>query len=599
MKHETFPVIYHREATGSLEMRSLDIRANTLNRESRTVEAIISTGADVARSGYVERLDTAGANLSRLTGAPVLDSHRQGSTGDVLGVVEAVRQDGGNLIATIKFSRRPEAEAVIGDIEDGVLRGVSIGYSVERWGETRGTNGERVRVAEAWTPVEVSLVAVPADPGAMIRTQPGNHDRNAHATEIRSIASVSGLGEAWATQQIGQGATPEQARAAAFTAMTSRSNHQINPTRASVGFDNTDPQVIATRAGEALFARIDPTHQLSEPARQYAGMSMVDLGRDILRRAYVQTTGLSPAAIITRALHTTSDFSLILGDTVGRTMRQAYQAAPAGVRMLGRQTTARDFRAKHRLQLGEFPTLELVGEHGEFTSGSMAEAQETYKLDTFGRMFGISRQAMINDDLGAFSDLSRPFGVAAAEFEAKFLVDLLVSNSRGGPTMSDGTALFHDDHGNVTVSANSGNEKQLTDTRLAMRKQTGLSGDLISVTPRYVLVPSTMETDAQRLLSAVQAQRTEDVNPFSNLVLVVDPRLPDTGWYMAADTAQIDGLEYCYLEGSPGPQIESRNGFEIDGVQTKVRLDFGAGFVDHRGWHFVQDATTIIEVSQP
>lgn len=58
---------------------------------------------------------------------------------------------------------------------------------------------------------------------------------------------------------------------------------------------------------------------------------------------------LSPASLVTLALHTTSDFPIILGETVGRVLRDAYQAAPSGIRRLGRQTTARDFRAVNKI----------------------------------------------------------------------------------------------------------------------------------------------------------------------------------------------------------------------------------------------------------
>jgi hypothetical protein len=87
-------------------------------------------------------------------------------------------------------------------------------------------------------------------------------------------------------------------------------------------------------------------------------------------------------------------------------------------------------------------------------------------------------------------------------------------------------------------------------------------------------------------LTAIQATIVDDVNPFSRLSLIVEPRLTDPArWYVAADPAEIDGLEYAYLAGSPGPQTETRAGFEVDGVEVKVRLDFGGGFVDHRGWY--------------
>ena len=90
----------------------------------------------------------------------------------------------------------------------------------------------------------------------------------------------------------------------------------------------------------------------------------------------------------------------------------------------------------------------------------------------------------------------------------------------------------------------------------------------------------------QKALAEIQATATEDHNPFSNLELAVEPRLTSaTKFYMVADPQIVDGLEFAYLEGAPGPQIETRAGFEVDGTQTKVRLDCGCGWVDYRGWH--------------
>ena len=106
------------------------------------------------------------------------------------------------------------------------------------------------------------------------------------------------------------------------------------------------------------------------------------------------------------------------------------------------------------------------------------------------------------------------------------------------------------------------------------------------MTPASLVVPPELETTAEKLLSAVQAAKTGDVNPFSTLGLIVEPRLTSaTAWYVVADTTTIDGLEYAYLEGAPGPQTETRQGFDVDGLEIKLRLDFGAGFVDWRGWY--------------
>ncbi len=255
--------------------------------------------------------------------------------------------------------------------------------------------------------------------------------------QICSIAKLSGLDQAWIDRQVDTGATIEQARAAAFEAIAQRSEGaQVRTTRFDVTSNSDDPEVRVRTIAEALYSRWTPSHKLSEPARQYAGLTILDLARDSLRQRSIATTGLAPASVIERALHTTSDFPLILGDSIGRTLREAYRAAPSGLKLVGRQTTARDFRDKHRLQLSEAPRLEKVNEAGEFKSGTLAEAKESYRLATFGRIISISRQALVNDDLGAFADLARRLGQAAAATEAQLFVDLLVSGAGNGPAMS-------------------------------------------------------------------------------------------------------------------------------------------------------------------
>jgi hypothetical protein len=56
-----------------------------------------------------------------------------------------------------------------------------------------------------------------------------------------------------------------------------------------------------------------------------------------------------------------------------------------------------------------------------------------------------------------------------------------------------------------------------------------------------------------------------------------------TAWYVAADNAQVDTVEYCWLEGAAGPVIESEVGFDVDGLKLKAREDFAAKAIDFRG----------------
>ncbi len=594
--------------TVELHTRRATLAPASADPEARTVEVVWSTGAPVRRRDmagqYIERLSLApeAVDLSRLEGASVLDAHRQTAVRDVLGSVRSAAVDGKRGTALIQFSARPEVEPVWQDVLAGILRHVSVGYSVEDWSETI-ENGARVLTAVRWTPHEISLVPTPADPGAHIRMEtemtdttttaappeaPKTETRAEANAEIRSIARIAGLDQSWIDGQIDGGADPDTARRAAFEALASRSAPTIRTeqVRVEMGESQDDPSLRARQMGEALYARINPRHDLSEPARRYAYSTPVDMAKELLALRGESTMALSPASLVTRALHTTSDFPIILGDTVGRVLRDAYQAAPSGIRRLGRQTTARDFRAVNKIMLGEAPLLEKLNEHGEIKAGTMAEAREAYKVETWARKIGVTRQVLVNDDLGAFADLARRMGQAAAETEARILVTLLEAGSGNGPTMSDGKTLFHADHGNKAGTGAAISDATLSAARLALRTQKGIEDRTIRVTPRNLLVPPALETTAEKWLASIAPATAADVNPFSgSLSLVVEPRLTSpTRWYVTADPGEIDGLEFAYLSGAEGPQVESRSGWDVDGVEIRVILDFGAGFIDHRGW---------------
>ncbi len=229
------------------------------------------------------------------------------------------------------------------------------------------------------------------------------------------------------------------------------------------------------------------------------------------------------------------------------------------------------------------PALLAINEHGEFQAGGMSDTEETYKLGTYGRTLGFSRQAYVNDELGALNDLTRRMGLAAAAFEAQFLTNLVTANAN----MKDGVPVFNAAHGNLATTGTVISSTNLSTARLAMRSQTEMSGVLINVVPRWLVVPAALETLAEQTVTAIRAVQVENVNIWSSLLgVVVEPRLTDAKkWYLVADPAQIEGLEYAYLDGEQGPQIFSEIGFDIDGLRFKIRLDFGGAFVEPRGWY--------------
>lgn len=383
-------------------------------------------------------------------------------------------------------------------------------------------------------------------------------------------------------------ATYEQ-RSAIFSDLATRDEQSGGPDPnaqhigADVGESRGDLPMI-THMAEALVSRFGGPAP-SEAARQYRHTRLPDMMRQLLEHRGVSTRGLGDVAIVKRVLggHTTSDFPALLTETGNRFLRAGYDSYQGGVRRICRQTTAPDFRPINKLNLSEAPALVKVLEHGEVTRGSMSEVKESYSIATFARIFSLSRQAIVNDDLGGFSDFARRQGRAAAELIASELATLLTSN----PTMNDGVALFHATHKNLGTAA-AITIVSLGEALKLMRKQTGLDGKTpIDATPKFLVVPAAIEVVGKQFVAEITAAKSADVNPFSaDLEVVVDPRLDAnsaTAWYLAADPNQIDTIEYAFLDDAPGPQFESREGFDVLGAEMRVTLDFGAGVIDHRG----------------
>ncbi len=572
-----------------LLQRDATARPQSFDRDALTIDAVIASSSPVKRRDqrgeYLEILNVNGADLAALNNASVLDSHQQNGIHNILGNIERSWIEGDEILATIRFSQRIETQPTVLDIASGVIRHLSVGYDVAEWQDGVDAAGNRTKTATKWSPREVSFVAVPADPRARTRTRArsGSDVHSGRARSIRELGTRANVEPELIDELIDRNATLDEARAAILDDLMDRSSRPISTTRTHM--QNDDPQFHVRAQTDGLLARIEPKHTPSGPGRQYAGYTCADHARACLQRSGSNTTGLGTSELITRAL-ATSDFPSVLLDAINKTLRTAYEAVPSGLKQVGNARTANDFRTQYRVQLDALGlTLDRVSETGEVSYGSLVDAKESFSVDTYAKIVPISRKVLVNDDLGAFSDLSRRLGQAAANFEAQFLVDLLTSGSLLGPLMDDGLRLFHTTHANLAGSGAAVSDTTLGAARLAMRKQVTPGGALVNAVPYALVVPPDIETVAQKTISAIQATAVADTNVWTFLRLIVEPRLSAysaTGWYLFADPALVDGLEYAWLSGLQGPQIESRQGFSVEGLEVKVREDFGAGWSDFR-----------------
>ena len=580
---------------------ALAFSPESLNRETGTVDATLSTGAPVQRSGFIERLAVGRENVTLADRIPVLDSHRQGSIADVLGRVVDVRFEAGRIDATLRISNPATLDA----IERGDLTGISIGYRVEKWTDAAPSPGSmRTRTATKWHLLEASLVPIPADPSAFIRSeatmpaqvaaaedtqqqqQPQIETRAAVNAQIRGLAETAGLDRAWADSQIDGEADIHAARAAAIEAMQVRQQQSgVTSIRAHVLNDNTDPTIIVQRQAEALAQRMGGP-EASDPARQYVGFTFADYARDALQRTGERTERLSNETILQRAMMTTSDFPALMEEGGTRVVMSAYAAAESPLKQIATRRLVSSLNDVTVLKLGEASGLERVSEAGEIKHGVFGEGAESYKVETFARIFTLSRKVLINDQFGVFGDMMRQMGQLSAATEANALVDLLRQSNGAGPVMSDGKRLFHADHGNLaTAEVGAPDIAALTEARLALRTQKGLDGVTpVGVTPKFLVVGPKLETAAEQILATLNATTAADQNPFAGkLALVVEPRILDSSWYVFGDQTTAPVLELAYLASAPGPQVQQREGWDTLGREWRITFDLGAGAVDHRG----------------
>ena len=426
---------------------------------------------------------------------------------------------------------------------------------------------------------------VPDTEAVATRAREAERDR---VSTIYDLAGRLNLERSFAEDLVKRGVGVDEARRLILDQVAAKSDETRTFGQVSIPLGGRDERITRRDAvANALLHRYSPTlFPLEDAARQYRGMTLLELARESLGNAGVNTRGLTRDEVATRALHSTSDFPEILAAVTNKTLRQAYEAYPRTFMLFCRQVLATDFKAMHRVQLGEAPQLLEVGESGEFKRGTLGESKESYKVKTYGRVVAITRQVLINDDLDAFTRIPAMYGNSIAQLESDVVWGIVTSN----PAMADGTALFHANHRNLAGTGAALDVTSVGAARAAMAKQTGLDKKtVLNIRPAFLIVPAALELKAEQLVAQnlVPAQ-SGNVVPQSirTLAPISEPRLDaasETAWYLAASPNQIDTIEYAYLEGQQGAYIETRNGFDVDGVEIKCRLDFGAKAIDWRG----------------
>lgn len=620
------------------------IEPGSVNTEERRVTLLISTETPVRRfdywSGqYYEEVLLHGeenVDLTRAATAKLRWMHGSGKYGELpIGKLENVTLANRQLRAEAVFSQaNPDADMFWRMVEEGTLTEISVGGSKQDVRITERDGNIALVEVTRWAFHEASLVDIGADPSAGIgRSENQNKGVNMDEVlaELKRQLEMMKTGGAGA-DEIARKVDEINARVDMLAAENAelKRRAEINDlagkhqgvmdeegikrflddkTKSADDLARALLDVQASKQTEVPFQRGEESPvwmgggrqnegdlkraiadsmilraglSLSNPhkdAAMFQGASMIEIARQV-----TGFSGYNPNEIIARAM-STSDFPVLLGNVANRVLVQAFEEAEGTFDMWTTAVDVDDFKTRTEVSLDMFGgRLKKLTEGGEKRSKETKESAESWRIYSRGAEAFISREMLINDDLGAFNDIILGFGAMAKRTANGEVYDLLqAAGDYSGYKMADGKAIFHADHKNIG-SAGALSVTSLTDGRTKMRRQTSASGDALNISPAYLLVAPELETTALQLLnseSTVGQSNAGVANPFRNsLKLIVDSELTAAPWYLAAPRRTI---KVGYLKGTGRRPVVNEKERNLSGIRYECVFDFGVMAEDFRG----------------
>lgn len=349
-------------------------------------------------------------------------------------------------------------------------------------------------------------------------------------------------------------------------------------------------------ASNAILARIEPGKggEKLQAGNEFAGMGLKALIRVALRNAGVSGADrLEGSALAAKlfASHSGSDFPYLLANTAAKLLRASYANAPTTWQQWAPTLSVSDFKQHSIVSLSAFSDLATKAEGAEYTQGTLSEYRETIQASTKGRYIGLTREMVVNDDLGAFTRLASALGWAAANSVDKAVYTYVEANA----ALADGGNLF-----NSTATSTTGGHANLASANAAVAVSSIAIGEaamaaqqdpsrntVLGLRPRFLVVPYGKKQIAWEVLNSptdVASSNSAKRNYAASLglELVAAPNLTgSTAWYLFADK-NTPCIEVAFLDGQQTPYIEEDVEFMTDEMRMKVRLDFGVAATEWR-----------------
>ena len=463
------------------------------------------------------------------------------------------------------------------------------------------------------------------------------------STNIRKLAGVYGLDEAWALSQIAANADMKKAQTNALATLAKKAKPEggavidgnegnagagagDDGTRINVGVDKTRAMLLAAipdaillrgNANRPAFyledgrGRVERdekgnpiTRKPHAEAAKFRSLTLLGMFRHYLHAIGVTDAHYLSAPRLAELLsprefrksypaialaQSTSDFANVLIDAINKSFRMAYLDAPTTWNVWARRVVNDDFKNINRIALSEVPDLTARNQGHGVDYGIVTDSKEVYALGEFTNGIKLTRQAIINDDMNAFSRIPMLQGKAAKRKEDDVAYAIITANAN----LADGVALFSSaaTRLNFKTPGAAPTVAELAATEKLLMKQKGpAAAARLELRPRFLLVPSSIYRTTQQVVTSTvdPAKNNAAMNPFFNegIVIVPSTRLDDNSaviWYLLASYDDVDTVEVCFLTDEPEPVLKQETDFDTDDLKLVVRHTVAAKAIDFRG----------------
>jgi len=316
----------------------------------------------------------------------------------------------------------------------------------------------------------------------------------------------------------------------------------------------------------------------------------------------------------------TGDFANLLSNTLNKALARGWEVAGTTYQKWCGTGSLRDFKQADLIKVTEFSDVVKIPEGQAAKYGEFSDTKETAQLETYGRLYSLTRQAMINDDLNWFARVPMRVTAAVRRKMNKLAYGLIYNNNGGtsdfvGPTMNeDSNSLFDaTNHSNYVAAASGGapSTSTLNTAWIAMRTQTlpspdGGRSDTIyaNIQPKYILFGPNQAMNVYRLLSSTYLVGSNEVGnaegsmasniygpgQVRNMIPIEDAEIDGLNssynpWYLAADPSLVGTVTVYTLNGKDAPTSKSEEAriSEVQGMSWSVMHDFTFAVEDWRG----------------